>query len=45
MRDTAVGILPLIEELRRQDLRASAYLAAAENEEEAPLMFLTAKVK
>lgn len=45
MRDTAVGILPLVDELQRQDLRASAYLAAAENEEEAPLMFLTAKVK
>jgi hypothetical protein len=45
MRDTAVGILPLVDELQRQDLRASAYLATAENEQEAPLMFLTAKVK
>jgi hypothetical protein len=45
MRDTAVGILPLVDELQRQDLRASAYLVAAEKEEDAPLMFLPAKVK
>jgi hypothetical protein len=43
MRDTAVGILPLVDELRRQDLRASAYLTVAEHEEDKPLMFLPAK--
>lgn len=43
IRDTAVGIIPLVEELRRQDLRASAYLGAAENEDDRPLMFLPTK--
>lgn len=43
MRDMTVGIVPLVDELRRRDLRPSAYLACAEQELEEPVLVLPAK--
>ena len=43
MRENIVGIAPLVNELRRQDLRPSVYLSSAEQETDKPLMFLASQ--